>query len=161
MSGMRHLLYLPDSMRWDPATPVDTKVFKLWWVSFHFNLKHYSINNVYWHPVYQLLFITNDEMLISNICQYFCWKKCEKLLQCKSYSHFFNKNISSLIFFNKNYQCVCLQICKTLTSWPLEKLVKLTMLWTTVPWYKLKHKMVHISLQTTGLFNDLKCNSRI
>ena len=34
------------------------------------------------------------QMLISNICQYFLLKKCEKLLQCKSFSHFFNKNIS-------------------------------------------------------------------
>ena len=30
------------------------------------------------------------KMLISEICQYFLLKKCEKLLQCKSFSHFFN-----------------------------------------------------------------------
>ena len=34
------------------------------------------------------------QTLISNICQYFLLEKCEKLLQCKSFSHFFNKNIS-------------------------------------------------------------------
>ena len=34
------------------------------------------------------------QTLISNICQYFLLKKCEKFLQCKSFSHFFNKNIS-------------------------------------------------------------------
>ena len=34
------------------------------------------------------------QMLISEICQYFLWKKCEKLLHCKSFSHFFNKKIS-------------------------------------------------------------------
>ena len=34
------------------------------------------------------------QMLISEICQYFLLKKMEKLLQCKSFSHFFNKNIS-------------------------------------------------------------------
>ena len=34
------------------------------------------------------------QMVISNICQYFLLKKCEKLLQCKSFSHFFNKNFS-------------------------------------------------------------------
>ena len=28
---------------------------------------------------------------VSNICQYFLLKKCEKLLQCKSFSHFFDK----------------------------------------------------------------------
>ena len=32
--------------------------------------------------------------LISEICQYFLLKKCEKLLQCKCFSHFVNKNIS-------------------------------------------------------------------
>ena len=35
------------------------------------------------------------QTLKSQICQYFFFlKKCEKLLQCKSFSHFFNKNIS-------------------------------------------------------------------
>ena len=34
------------------------------------------------------------QMLISEICQYFLLTKCEKLLQCKSFSHFVNKKIS-------------------------------------------------------------------
>ena len=34
------------------------------------------------------------KMLISEICQYFLLKKYEKLLHCKSFSHFCNKNIS-------------------------------------------------------------------
>ena len=34
------------------------------------------------------------QALISQIYQYFCRKKCEKLLHCKSFSNFFNKNIS-------------------------------------------------------------------
>ena len=34
------------------------------------------------------------QTLISQICQYFLLKKCEKLLQCKSFSHFFKKKIS-------------------------------------------------------------------
>ena len=34
------------------------------------------------------------QKLISQIPQYFLLKKCVKLLQCKSFSHFFNKNIS-------------------------------------------------------------------
>ena len=38
------------------------------------------------------------ETLISQICQYFLLKKCEKLLQCKSFSH----------FFNKKFQCIWL-----------------------------------------------------
>ena len=29
------------------------------------------------------------QLFISQICQYFLLKKCEKLLQCKSFSHFF------------------------------------------------------------------------
>ena len=35
---------------------------------------------------------------ISHICQYFLSKKIEKLLQCKSFSH----------FFNKKYHCISL-----------------------------------------------------
>ena len=34
------------------------------------------------------------QTLISKICQYFLLKKCEKLLHCKSFSHFSTKNIS-------------------------------------------------------------------
>ena len=35
------------------------------------------------------------QMLISNVHQYFLLKKCDKLLHCKSFSHFFStKNIS-------------------------------------------------------------------
>ena len=60
---------------------------------------------------------------ISQICQIFFWKKREKLLQCESFSHFFNKNIS--VF---GYKAL-----KHLTSWPLNELVKLTTLWTTGP----------------------------
>ena len=33
----------------------------------------------------------NFQKLISQICQYFLLKKCEKLLHCKSFYHFFNK----------------------------------------------------------------------
>ena len=35
------------------------------------------------------------QMLISEICHYFLLKKCEQLLQCKSFSRFFNKNFSA------------------------------------------------------------------
>ena len=51
------------------------------------------------------LFKTNDslvnvllkfQMLKSEIRHYFLSKKCKKLLQCKSYSH----------FFNKKFQCI-------------------------------------------------------
>ena len=34
------------------------------------------------------------QTLISEVCQYFLLKKCEKLLQCKSFSHFSTKNVS-------------------------------------------------------------------
>ena len=46
------------------------------------------------------------QTLISQICQYFLLKKCEKLLQCKSFSH----------FFNRKYQCIWLRVVKHLTS---------------------------------------------
>ena len=42
-------------------------------------------------------------------------EKCEKLMYCKSFSHFLNKNIS--VF---GYKAV-----KHLTSWPLNELVEL------------------------------------
>ena len=37
------------------------------------------------------------QTLISNICQYFLLKKCEKLLQCKSFSYFFPQKISACV----------------------------------------------------------------
>ena len=36
-------------------------------------------------------FLSKFQTLLSNIRQYFLLKKCEKLLHCKSFSHFFNK----------------------------------------------------------------------
>ena len=42
--------------------------------------------------------LLNFQKLISQICQYFLLKKCEKLLQCKSFSY----------FFNKKFQCIWL-----------------------------------------------------
>ena len=35
-------------------------------------------------------------LLISEIHQYFLLKNCEKLLQCKSFSHFFNKKFQCM-----------------------------------------------------------------
>ena len=46
------------------------------------------------------------QTLISQICQYLLLKKCEKLLHCKSFSH----------FFNKKYQCIWLLSRKTLNE---------------------------------------------
>ena len=46
------------------------------------------------------------QALISENSQYFSLKKCEKLLQCKSFSY----------FFNKKFQCMCLLICRTLNE---------------------------------------------
>ena len=46
------------------------------------------------------------QTIISQICQYFLLKKCEKLLQCKSFSH----------FFNKKYQRFSYKVVKHLTS---------------------------------------------
>ena len=57
----------------------------------------------------------NFQQLISQICQYFLLKKCEKLLHCKSFSHFFNKNFSVFGY-------------KVIKHLPLNKLVKPMML---------------------------------
>ena len=46
------------------------------------------------------------QTLISEIVQYFLLKKCEKLLQCKSFSH----------FFSKKFQCIWLWSRKTLNE---------------------------------------------
>ena len=46
------------------------------------------------------------KMLLSQICQYFLMKKFEKLLQCKSFSHFFNKNISVFGYTCNIIKCV-------------------------------------------------------
>ena len=35
----------------------------------------------------------------------------------------------------QKYQCICYKVVKHLTSWPLNELVKPTMLWTTGPWF--------------------------
>ena len=59
----------------------------------------------------------NFQQLISQICQHFWWKKL------RSFSNSFNKNISAFGY----------KVIKHLTSWPLNELVKLTMLWTTGP----------------------------
>ena len=63
------------------------------------------------------------QMLISEICQYFCWKNVRSFCTAKASLFFTTKNIS--VFGNK--------VLKHLTSWPLNELVKLTMLWTTGP----------------------------
>ena len=43
----------------------------------------------------------NFQKLISQMCQYFLLKKCEKLLHCKSYFHFFSTKTFS-VFDYKN-----------------------------------------------------------
>ena len=54
---------------------------------------------------------------------------------------------ASLIFSTKNISVFGYKVIKHLTSWPLNELVKLTMLWTTGPWTadKLKYSQVLIS----------------
>ena len=47
------------------------------------------------------------QMLISQTCQYFLLKKCEKLLLCKSFSSFFHQ---------KNFSVIGYKAVKHLTS---------------------------------------------
>ena len=63
------------------------------------------------------------QTLISQICQYFLLKKCEKFCSAKA----------SLILSTKNFSVFGYKVVKHLTSWPLNERVKLTMLWTTGP----------------------------
>ena len=57
--------------------------------------------------------LVNDSLKFTlsdmQICWNFLLKKCEQLLQCKSYSHFSATNIRIL----------CIESAKTLTKWPL------------------------------------------
>ena len=63
------------------------------------------------------------QFLISQIRQYFLLKKCEKLLH---FSFFQQKNIRVFDY----------KVVKHFTSWPLNGLIKLTMLWTNGPrWF--------------------------
>ena len=59
-----------------------------------------------------------SQTIISQKTPIFFLNGCEKLLQCKSFSHFSTKNVS--VFGDK--------VVKHLTSRPLNELVKLTML---------------------------------
>ena len=64
-------------------------------------------------------------MLICEICQYFfCWKNVRSFCIAKA----------SLNFSTKKFCVFGYKVVKHLTSWPLNELVKLTMLWTTGPW---------------------------
>ena len=54
------------------------------------------------------------QMLMSEICQYFLLRKCQKLLQC--------------IFSTKNISVFAYIVIKHLSSGPLNELVKLRML---------------------------------
>ena len=71
--------------------------------------------------------LVNDSLKFTSSDMQIRWnfllKKCEKLLQCKSYSHFFRKNIRILYT----------ESAKTVNKMTLNELVKLTMLWTTGP----------------------------
>ena len=58
------------------------------------------------------------QTLISQISRYFLLKKLQKLLS---------------LFSTKNFSAFGYKIVKYLTSWPLNELVKLMMLWTTGP----------------------------
>ena len=62
-------------------------------------------------------------MLIFQIQQIFCWKNVRSFCSAKA----------SLIFSKKNFSVFGYKVVKRLTSWPLNELVKLTMLWTTGP----------------------------
>ena len=67
----------------------------------------------------------NFQKLNSKYANIFCWKHVRSFCIAKA----------SLIFFNKIFNVFGYIVIKHLTSWPLNYFVKLTMLWTTGPWY--------------------------
>ena len=56
-------------------------------------------------------FLLKFQMLISQICQYFLFKKLEKLLQCKSSSHCFNR-IFQCIWLSKYFSVFGYKVLK-------------------------------------------------
>ena len=86
----------------------------------------------------------NFQKLISQICQYFLLKNCEKLLQC--FSH----------FFHKKFQCILLLSCKTLNKLTFNEL---TMLWTTGPWLRFQLRSVSMP-ENRKTYNKLYFKAR-
>ena len=88
-------------------------------------------NMKYWHlgPGCSKLTssLVNDTLkfqtLISQIRQHFCRKNVRSFCSAKAF----------LIFSTKNISVTGYKVVKHLTSWPLNELVKLMMLWTTGP----------------------------
>ena len=83
------------------------------------------------------------QTLISQICQYFLLENVKIFCSAKA----------SLIFSRKNFSVFGYEVVKHLMSWPLNKLVKLTMLWTSGPWWVLWLTTIKWNLE--HLFN--KC----
>ena len=71
------------------------------WLNSHVNDAFFS-NLMTWAQLFKTVDVVNVlikfQKLISEKCQNFLLKKCEKLFHCKSISHFFNKNMC--IWFN-------------------------------------------------------------
>ena len=73
--------------------------------------------------------------LIMAYMLFFCWKNVSSFCKCKSYSHFFSKN---------NYE-LDIVLTRTVNILITNELVKLTMLWTTGPWWENVHKYWRIN----------------
>ena len=67
--------------------------------------------------------LLNFQKLISQIYQYLLLKNVISFCSAKA----------SLIYSTKNFSVFVYKVIKHLTNWPLNELVKLTMLWTTGP----------------------------
>ena len=82
---------------------------------------------------------------------YFCWKNVSSFCICKSYSHFFSKNICELD----------ISLTRTVNILTTNELVKLTMLWTTGPssFQLIKSALPGAVLARTQLKRRNCCNS--
>ena len=67
------------------------------------------------NDVVSLHFVKISKVKISNICQYFLLKKCEKLLHCAK---------ASLSFSAKNFSVFGYKVVKYLTSYQMIRLLK-------------------------------------
>ena len=81
---------------------------------------------------------------------------------CKYAEIFYWKNVSSFcsakatdIFSAKNIRILCIESAKTVNEMTLNKLVKLTTLWTTGPWYKWNWCII-LSLIRLVYFSDFQ-----
>ena len=88
--------------------------------------------------------------MIRKYAEIFCWKNVSSFCSAKA-TH---------IFSAKNIRILCIESAKTVNEMTLNKLVKLTTLWTTGPWSSVNRKGTWYTCRLQGRqlsFCDLVC----